>query len=214
MLPQHQQQLLLAQQNLTSSSPTDESRRLRMLLNNRNMSIGKDGLSNSVGDVVPNVGSPLQAGCPVLSRGDTDMLIKVIIWVYHFISVVYLLFFLSNFPLILVSVILPQAVHFITCFTDEISIICSLKWLNYNINNNNSSSSNNKTVINHSSSSFSSIHSQASNLRVQIITCISKIKWGELAASLWMVACQIHFEAMIRSVPCGILCFFFFFFDE
>ena len=41
------------------------------------MSLGKDGLSNSVGDV-PNVGSPLQAGCPVLPRADTDMLIKVI----------------------------------------------------------------------------------------------------------------------------------------
>ncbi|KAJ9702488.1 hypothetical protein PVL29_004299 [Vitis rotundifolia] len=76
MLPQHQQQLLLAQQSLTSPSPSDESRRLRMLLNNRNMSLGKDGPSNSIGDV-PNVGSPLQAGCPVLPRGDTEMLIKL-----------------------------------------------------------------------------------------------------------------------------------------
>lgn len=47
-----------------------------MLLNNRNMSMGKDGLSNSVGDVVPNIGSPLQAGC-VLPRGDQEMIIKV-----------------------------------------------------------------------------------------------------------------------------------------
>lgn len=74
--PQHQQQLL-AQQNLSSPSVSDESRRLRMLLNNRNMSVVKDGLSNSVGDAVPNVGSPLQAGGPVLPRGDTDVLIKV-----------------------------------------------------------------------------------------------------------------------------------------
>ena len=48
-----------------------------MLLNNRSMSLGKDGLTNSAGDVVPNIGSPLQAGCPVLPRGDQDMLIKV-----------------------------------------------------------------------------------------------------------------------------------------
>ncbi|KAM1224792.1 hypothetical protein ACFX2G_044589 [Malus domestica] len=40
-------------------------------------SLGKDGLTNSVGDVVPNMGSPLQAGGPILPRGDTDMLIKV-----------------------------------------------------------------------------------------------------------------------------------------
>lgn len=60
---------MLAQQNMTSPSGSDESRRLRMLFNNRNMGIGKDGLANSVGDVIPNVGSPLQA--------NTDMLIKV-----------------------------------------------------------------------------------------------------------------------------------------
>ncbi|KAH9799346.1 transcriptional corepressor LEUNIG [Citrus sinensis] len=53
LTPQHQQ-LLLAQQNLTSPSASDESRRFRMLLNNRSMSLGKDGLSNSVGDVVSN----------------------------------------------------------------------------------------------------------------------------------------------------------------
>lgn len=68
---------MLAQQNLSSSSASDESRRLRMLLNNRGIGLVKDGVSNSVGDVVPNVGSPLQAGGPVLPRGDTDMLIKV-----------------------------------------------------------------------------------------------------------------------------------------
>lgn len=77
LTPQHQQQLMLAQQNLTSPSANDESRRLRMLLNNRNMSLGKDGLTNPVGDGVPNIGSPLQAGCPVLPR-DPDMLLKVL----------------------------------------------------------------------------------------------------------------------------------------
>lgn len=42
------------------------------------MGLGKDGLSNSAGDVVPNVNSPLQGGGPLLPRGaDTDMLIKV-----------------------------------------------------------------------------------------------------------------------------------------
>ncbi|KAK6119473.1 hypothetical protein DH2020_046789 [Rehmannia glutinosa] len=77
LTPQHQQQLMLAQQSMTSPSANDvESRRLRMLLNNRSLSMGKDGLSNSVGDVVPNIGSPLQAGCPVLPRADPDMLMK------------------------------------------------------------------------------------------------------------------------------------------
>ncbi|KAM7276268.1 hypothetical protein ACFE04_018134 [Oxalis oulophora] len=79
MLPQHQhqQQLMLAQQNLTSPSASDENRRLRMLLGNRNMTLGKDGLSNPMGDVMPTVGSPLQAGNPMMQRGDTDMLIKL-----------------------------------------------------------------------------------------------------------------------------------------
>ncbi|PRQ40275.1 hypothetical protein RchiOBHm_Chr4g0434291 [Rosa chinensis] len=77
LTPQHQQQLMLAQQNLTSPSASDDSRRLRMLLNNRSMGLGKDGLSNSVGDVVPNVGSPLQAAGSMMPRGDTDMLMKV-----------------------------------------------------------------------------------------------------------------------------------------
>ncbi|KAH6760663.1 transcriptional corepressor LEUNIG [Perilla frutescens var. frutescens] len=78
LTPQHQQQLMLAQQSLTSPSANDvESRRLRMLLNNRSLSMGKDGLSNSVGDVVPNIGSPLQAGCVVLPRADPEMLMKL-----------------------------------------------------------------------------------------------------------------------------------------
>ncbi|KAG1346226.1 putative Transcriptional corepressor LEUNIG [Cocos nucifera] len=79
-LSPHQQQLLLqAQQNLTSPSAGDvDTRRLRMLLNNRNMLLGKDGQSNNVGDVIPNVGSPMQTPCSVMPRADTDMLIKKI----------------------------------------------------------------------------------------------------------------------------------------
>ncbi|KAJ6862356.1 hypothetical protein NC652_039255 [Populus alba x Populus x berolinensis] len=77
LTPQHQQQLMLAQQSLTSPAASDDSRRLRMYINNRTMSLGKDGLTNSVGDVVPNVGSPLQTVGPHLSRGETDMLIKL-----------------------------------------------------------------------------------------------------------------------------------------
>lgn len=75
---------MLAQQNLTSPSVNDDGRRLRMLLNSR---IAKDGLSNSVGDVVPSVGSPLQAGSPLLPRGDnTDMIMKVLIYPVNYIS--------------------------------------------------------------------------------------------------------------------------------
>ncbi|KAF2304550.1 hypothetical protein GH714_033264 [Hevea brasiliensis] len=77
LTPQHQQQLMLAQQNLTSPSASDENRRLRMLWNNRNIVPGKDGLTNPIGEMVPNVGSPLQAGASLLSRGDTDTLIKL-----------------------------------------------------------------------------------------------------------------------------------------
>lgn len=39
--------------------------------------MGKDGLSNSVGDVVPNIGSPLQGGCAGMPRPDPEMLMKV-----------------------------------------------------------------------------------------------------------------------------------------
>lgn len=76
--PQHQQQLMLAQQNLASASTGDvENRRLRMLLSNRNMGLGKDGFANSIGDIMASVGSPLQTGSPVLPRGDPDMLMKL-----------------------------------------------------------------------------------------------------------------------------------------
>ncbi|PKI43552.1 hypothetical protein CRG98_036044 [Punica granatum] len=76
--PQHHQQLMLAQQSLTSPSGSDDNRRIKMLLNSRNMTLGKDGLPNSVGDMVANVGSPLQAaGGPLFHRGDPDMVLKV-----------------------------------------------------------------------------------------------------------------------------------------
>ncbi|KAF3505962.1 hypothetical protein F2Q69_00009711 [Brassica cretica] len=75
--PQHQQQLMMAQQNLNSQTVNEENRRLKMLLNNRSMSLGKDGLVSSVGDVLPNVGSSLQPGGTLLPRGDTDMLLKL-----------------------------------------------------------------------------------------------------------------------------------------
>ncbi|PIA42600.1 hypothetical protein AQUCO_02000203v1 [Aquilegia coerulea] len=77
MLSPQQRQLLLQAQNMNSPSASDvDSRRLRMLLNNQGL--GKDGQMNLVGDVVSNVGSPMQAACPILPRGDTDMLIKKI----------------------------------------------------------------------------------------------------------------------------------------
>ncbi|KAJ6434988.1 hypothetical protein OIU84_000265 [Salix udensis] len=76
LTPQHQQQLMLAQQNLTSPAASDENRRPRMFFSNRNMGPGKDGLTNSVGDVVPNAGSPLQTAGPLLQR-DTELLMKL-----------------------------------------------------------------------------------------------------------------------------------------
>lgn len=74
--PQQQQQLLLqAQQNLNSPSASDiENRRLRMMFNNRSMGLIKDGPLNSVGDILPNVGSPMQAPSPVLPRGEGDLM--------------------------------------------------------------------------------------------------------------------------------------------
>jgi hypothetical protein len=67
LTPQQQQQLMLqAQQNMASPTSSDvDSRRLRMMLNNRNV-----GQTNSGGDIIPNIGSPS------LSGGDVDILIK------------------------------------------------------------------------------------------------------------------------------------------
>ncbi|XP_020519880.1 transcriptional corepressor LEUNIG isoform X2 [Amborella trichopoda] len=80
LTPQHQQLLLhaQAQSNLNSASAAEvDSQKLRMLLSARTCSSGKDGLSNSVGDMMPNIGSLIQGGSPVLPRGDADMLIKM-----------------------------------------------------------------------------------------------------------------------------------------
>ncbi|KAG6507592.1 hypothetical protein ZIOFF_032942 [Zingiber officinale] len=77
-LSPHQQQLLLqAQQNMNSPTAADiDNRRLRMLLNSRNMVPGKDGQSNVLNDVIPNVGSPMQSPSPLMPRTDSDLLMK------------------------------------------------------------------------------------------------------------------------------------------
>lgn len=62
------------------------------------MNLGKDGPSNSIGDV-PNVGSPLQPGCAVLPRGDTEMLMKVIILSVNNPAII--LWFLAYLPFLL-----------------------------------------------------------------------------------------------------------------
>ncbi|XP_041005146.1 transcriptional corepressor LEUNIG-like isoform X2 [Juglans microcarpa x Juglans regia] len=73
---QLQQQLMCqVQQNLASPSTNDLGcGRLRMLLNNRNVGLAKDGQLDSVGDIVPNTGSLVQVGCPVT---DKDLLLKL-----------------------------------------------------------------------------------------------------------------------------------------
>ncbi|XP_019439569.1 PREDICTED: transcriptional corepressor LEUNIG-like isoform X1 [Lupinus angustifolius] len=72
-----QQQLMLqAQQNSFPPSVSDfESRRLRALLN-KNIGLGKDGRSNFLGDLISNVGTPSQAGSPMLPHLDSDMFLK------------------------------------------------------------------------------------------------------------------------------------------
>lgn len=176
LTPQHQQQLMLAQQSLTSPSANDvESRRLRMLLNNRSMSMGKDGLTNSVGDVVPNIGSPLQAGCPVLPRADPEMLMKVPFdssfsgLIFHcFVSWDYFTVFFGLLMRFWFNLFDSWRLH-----------KCS-----------NSSSNNSRTITNLYSSSFRSILSLVSSLRV-LITISNKIKSWVLAVLLVMVACRI-----------------------
>ncbi|XP_071722577.1 transcriptional corepressor LEUNIG-like, partial [Rutidosis leptorrhynchoides] len=72
------QQLMLAQQNLGSQSANDlEYRKMRMLLGNRNISLGKDGPWSSAVDNVPGVGSPMPVGSPLMTRGDADILMKL-----------------------------------------------------------------------------------------------------------------------------------------
>lgn len=76
--PQQEQLLLQAQQNLTMPSVGEiDSRKLRMLLGNRNV-LGKEGQPSSIGDVISNAGLPMQTSCNMLPRTDTDMLIKKI----------------------------------------------------------------------------------------------------------------------------------------
>lgn len=114
LTPQQQQLLLQAQHNnLTSPSASDmESRRLRLLLN-RNIGIGKDGQSNSVGEVVPNVGSPMQAACPVLPRGADAELLKVPIPLANH-SICNCSSFMYGFLLL---VIFPSNSHWLPCIT-------------------------------------------------------------------------------------------------
>ncbi|XP_074575000.1 transcriptional corepressor LEUNIG-like isoform X2 [Curcuma longa] len=77
-LSPHQHQLLL-QANLNSSAAADiDNRRLRVLLNSRNIVLGKDGQSNVLNDVIPNVGSPMQSPSPLMPRTDSDLLMKKI----------------------------------------------------------------------------------------------------------------------------------------
>ncbi|CAN1331386.1 Transcriptional corepressor LEUNIG, partial [Linum perenne] len=73
---QLQQQLLFqAQQNLSSPSVNDlERRKLRMLLGQQNMGISKEGPLSS-GDMLSNMGSPLQVGPNVMPQ-DSDILFK------------------------------------------------------------------------------------------------------------------------------------------
>lgn len=94
--PQQQQLLLQAQQNLTAPSAADmDNRRLRMLLNNRNMVLGKDGQTNSLNDAIPNVGSPMQTPSPLMSRADSDLLMKVDCFNLPFGMILFLIFTLS-----------------------------------------------------------------------------------------------------------------------
>lgn len=71
----------------------NNSRRLIMLLDNRNMGVGQDGLSRLVGDIVSNVGLPLQAGGPIFLPADTYMLMKVLVTQLIFSSSVWILQF-------------------------------------------------------------------------------------------------------------------------
>ncbi|KAK7292087.1 hypothetical protein RIF29_07771 [Crotalaria pallida] len=74
---QQQQIMLQAQQNLISTSVSDfESRRLRALLSNQNMGLRKDGRSNSLGDLIPNIGTPSQVDSPILPHLDSDVFSK------------------------------------------------------------------------------------------------------------------------------------------
>ena len=91
LTPQQQQQLALqAQQNMASPTSSDvDNRRLRMMFNNRNVDLGRDGQTTSGGDIIPNIGSPSQSG------GDIDMLIKVCLFLFE-LSAYFLTFSLQS----------------------------------------------------------------------------------------------------------------------
>ena len=74
--------------------------------------------------------------------------------------------------------------------------LCSWNWHTYtNINNSR------MPIHSSSNSNCNNILYQISNLSPQIITCINRIKWGQVVVvSMWMVACQTPLEEMIRSV--------------
>jgi hypothetical protein len=97
-LTPHQQHLLLqAQQNLSSpnagaaAAVSDvDGRRLRMLMNNRSMVLGKDGPGQPNplgGDIVPNVGTTFPGPVTGMGRSDIDMLIKVKVVIFVIIVV-------------------------------------------------------------------------------------------------------------------------------
>lgn len=182
MLTQQQRQAILqAQQNLSSPSASEvDSRRLRMLLNSQ--AIGKDGQLSLVGDVVSNVGSPMQTACPVLQRGDTDMLIKV-----DFTCSWYPLLWITR--LFLLLIIIP------CWYLRSLYFYCSKRLL----------LSYNKVAANNS---YSSMHSQVSSHRIQIIST-HKIEVQVLWALQLMVACQILFVEMIRFVKFLVIVFSF-----
>ena len=88
---------MLAPKDIAPPSANDDNRRLRMMLNNRNMGVSQDSLSNSAG-VVSNVGLPLQAGGPSYPCSDTNMLAKVIVFMQICFSL-WILHYLFNFPI-------------------------------------------------------------------------------------------------------------------
>ncbi|KAK7388758.1 hypothetical protein VNO78_23585 [Psophocarpus tetragonolobus] len=71
-----QQLMRQAQQNLISPVSDFESRRLRMLFNDQNMALMRDGQSNSIGDLIPDNGSPAQVGSSMLPHPESDMFLK------------------------------------------------------------------------------------------------------------------------------------------
>ncbi|XP_014754915.1 transcriptional corepressor LEUNIG isoform X1 [Brachypodium distachyon] len=76
LTPQQQQLLLQAQQNIASSPGEMDGRKLRMLLNSRNMFSGRDGQSNAFTEIIPSVGPSLQNIYSPVQLMETDILMK------------------------------------------------------------------------------------------------------------------------------------------